>query len=136
MSLFGALPIATTGIDLAQTWIDATAGNIANADDTVATNQPVYQDQAVMATPLPSAQPNGIGQGVSASQVVLGSPNGELAYDPNSPLANAQGMVRHPTVDLGQQMVNLVMAQTDYQANVAVVNQAKAAYQSALTLGS
>jgi flagellar basal body rod protein FlgC len=33
-------------------------------------------------------------------------------------------------------MTNLVMAQTSYQANVAVVNQAKTAYQSALTLGS
>ena len=31
MSLFGALPIATSGIDAAQEWIDAIGGNIANA---------------------------------------------------------------------------------------------------------
>lgn len=136
MSLFGALPIASSGINVAQTWIDAAAGNIANANDVGPTSQAAYQEQSVVATPLPSAQSNGAGQGVVASRVLLGNPAGDLAYDPSSPLADKQGMVRHPAIDLGQQMVDLVMAQTSYQANVAVVNQAKAAYQSALTLGS
>ncbi|MDA8275807.1 MAG: flagellar basal-body rod protein FlgC [Actinomycetota bacterium] len=136
MSLFGAMPIARSGIDVAQTWIDAIGGNIANANDAVSPNQGAYATQYVVAQPLPSTQPSGAGQGVVASQVLLGSTAGQLAYQPNNPLANAQGMVRYPSVDLGQQLVDLVMAQTSYQANVAVVNQAKAAYQSALTLGS
>jgi len=136
MSLFGALPIASTGIDVAQAWIDTTAGNIANANDAVPTTQGAYQEQSLVASPLPSTQAGGLGQGVEASGVNLGSSLGTLAYDPGNPIANAQGMVRYPAVDLGQQMVDLVMAQNSYQANVAVVNQAKAAYQSALTLGS
>ncbi len=135
MSLFGALPIAATGIDAAQTWIDATAGNIANANDTTSTAKPAYQDQSVVATPLSPIGPNGVGQGVTTS-VLLGNPKGQLAYQPGNPLANAQGMVRYSGVNLGEQMVNLVMAQTNYQANVAVINQAKAAYQSALSLGT
>jgi flagellar basal-body rod protein FlgC len=135
MSLFGALPIATSGIDEAQTWISATAGNIANANDAVPTSQSAYETQYVQATALPSGQPGDPGQGVATS-VVLGSGAGDEVSDPGSPLADAQGMVRYPSVDLGDQMTNLVMAQTSYQANVAVVNQAKTAYQSALTLGS
>lgn len=136
MSLFGALPIASSGINLAQTWLDATAGNIANANDVVATSQSAYQEQSVVATPVASVQPNGVGQGVVASQVQLGSAAGKLAYDPANPLADKAGMVRYPSVDLAHEMVNMVMAQTSYQANVAVVTRAKAAYQSALTLGT
>jgi flagellar basal-body rod protein FlgC len=135
MSLFGALPIATTGIDAAQQWIDVTGGNIANADDTGPTSQGAYATQYVDAVPVGSTVPGSSGQGVRTS-VVLGSSEGAVESDPGNPMADANGDVRVATVDLGQQMVNLVMAQTSYQANVAVVNQAKTAYQSALTLGS
>jgi len=135
VSLFGALPIATTGIDAAQTWIDATGGNIANADDSGPTSQGTYATQYVDAVPIASTEPNGAGQGV-VTGVVLGSNEGEEVYDPGNPEADSQGMIRVANVDLGQQMVNLVMAQTSYQANVSVVNQAKTAYESALTLGS
>jgi flagellar basal-body rod protein FlgC len=135
VSLFGALPIATSGIDAAQTWIDATGGNIANADDSGPTSQGAYQTQYVEAVPVPSAEPNGAGMGVTTG-VVLGSSTGEEISDPGTPEADANGMIRVATVDLGQQMVNLVQAQTSYQANVSVVNQAKTAYESALTLGT
>jgi flagellar basal-body rod protein FlgC len=135
VSLFGALPIAASGIDAAQTWINATGGNIANADDSGPTSQGAYQTQYVDAVPLPSGQPGGAGQGVTTG-VVLGSNAGEEILDPGNPEADAKGMVRVASVDLGQQMVDLVMAQTSYQANVATVNQAKTAYESALTLGS
>jgi flagellar basal-body rod protein FlgC len=135
MSLFGALPIATTGIDAAQTWIDAIGGNIANANDSGPTSQGTYASQYVDASPVASSEPNGVGQGVSTN-VVLGSNVGTVISDPGNPQADSQGNIRVATVDLGQQMVDLVMAQTSYQANVAVVNQAKTAYQSALTLGS
>ncbi len=135
MSLFGALPIATSGIDAAQEWIDATGGNIANADDSGPTSEGTYQTQYVDAVPVPSGEPKGAGQGVATS-VQLGSNVGQEVYDPGNPNADSQGMIRVATVNLGQQMVNLVMAQTSYQANVSVVNQAKTAYQSALTLGT
>ena len=135
MSLFGALPIANSGIDLAQTWINATAGNIANANDAVSTSEGAYQTQYVEAQPVASSQANGAGQGVT-STVVLGDNQGQEELDPPNPLADANGMVRYPDVNMGQQMVNLVMAQTDYQANVSVINQAKTAYQSALQLGN
>lgn len=134
-SLFGALPIATSGIDAAQTWIDATGGNIANVDDSGPTSQGAYQTEYVDAVPVRSGQPGGAGQGVSTA-VTLGSSEGEVVPDPGNPEADSSGMIRVANVDLGQQMVNLVMAQTSYQANVSVVNQAKTAYQSALTLGT
>lgn len=134
MSLFSALDISGSGINASQTWINTTAGNIANANDTVATNSPVYATQ----TPFFQAvgQLGQVGDGVAVTSVQLGSSAGIVQYQPNSPLANSQGEVRVANVDMGSQMVHLIAAQTDYQANASALASAKTAYQSALTIGS
>ncbi len=66
---------------------------------------------------------------------VYGSAEGRLAYDPNNPLADEDGMVRMPDIDLGQQMSSLIMAQRAYQANAAVVDRARESYLAALQIG-
>jgi flagellar basal-body rod protein FlgC len=67
--------------------------------------------------------------------VALGSAEGRLTYQPDHPLADAQGYVRLPDVDLSSQMTQLIMAQRAYQANAAVVDRAKATYEAALQIG-
>jgi flagellar basal-body rod protein FlgC len=56
-------------------------------------------------------------------------------HEPAHPLADADGNVRYPDIDLGSQMTQLIMAQRGYQANLAVVDRAKDAYTAALQLG-
>lgn len=136
MSLFGAISTSSSGIDAAQTWIDAVAGNIANANDTVPTSQSAYQEEQPIFTPVAPTDPGAIGSGVEVSGVALGSGEGQLVSDPTSPLADSQGMVRTTSVDLGTQLVDLVQAQDTYEANSATMHQAITAYQSALTLGT
>ncbi len=134
MTMFGALPIAGSGMNADQVWIDAIGGNIANANDTAPGNVANYQAQYPVVTPAPASTASGIGNGATVTGVALGSAQGELAYDPGNPLADAQGYVSYPQVDMGAQLVDLVMAQTNYQANAAVATQAIQAYKSALTL--
>jgi flagellar basal-body rod protein FlgC len=45
-------------------------------------------------------------------------------------------MVRLPDIDLSDQMTQLILAQRGYQANLAVVDRARDAYQQALSLGT
>ena len=66
--------------------------------------------------------------------IALGSPAGVEEYDPSSPLADKQGMVRVTNVDLGQQMTDMMLAQRGYEANLATISQAETAYQAALGL--
>jgi flagellar basal-body rod protein FlgC len=56
-------------------------------------------------------------------------------YEPNHPLADEAGYVRYPDIDMASQMGQLIMAQRGYQANAAVVDRAKEAYQAALQIG-
>lgn len=136
MSLFQALPISASGMDVAHAWLDMIAGNIANANDIGVVGQPIYRSESPIAVPAPGGNPaGGIGAGVTMAGVALG-PGGSPAYDPTSPYANAQGYVQYPSVSMGSQLVDLVMAQDSYQSNVAVATHAISAYQSALTLGS
>jgi len=115
-------------MEVDQTWIDTIGGNLANADDVVKPGGKVFQAQYVDAQSAPSG-------GVQVSGIVLGSAKGQLVPGPGNPLANPQGMVEEPAMDMGTEMVGLVTAQSAYEANAAVISHATAAYQDALTIG-
>ena len=75
-------------------------------------------------------------EGVQVGGAVLsGKTEGRIVNEPTNPLADENGNVKYPDIDLGDQMGQLIMAQRAYQANLAVVDRAKDAYQSALQLG-
>jgi flagellar basal-body rod protein FlgC len=58
-----------------------------------------------------------------------------VTYEPDNPLADANGMVRRPDMDLADQMVYMQLAQRGYQANVASFDKAKEAYEAILGIG-
>jgi flagellar basal-body rod protein FlgC len=67
--------------------------------------------------------------------IQLGSDEGRLVYDPQSPLADEDGMVRYPDMDMGDQLTQLMVAQRGYQANLQVVDRARDVYLQALRIG-
>jgi flagellar basal-body rod protein FlgC len=58
-----------------------------------------------------------------------------VVYEPTNPLADEDGYVRYPDIDMASQMTQLIMAQRGYQANAAVVDRAKSSYEAALQIG-
>jgi flagellar basal-body rod protein FlgC len=103
-------------------------------NDVKPTSEAAFQQRFIQAQAV-GYSPNGIGSGAEVAGVTYGSAEGRLVSEPNNPLADANGMVRYPDVDLGEQMSQLLLAQRGYQANLAVVERAKDAYQQALELG-
>jgi flagellar basal-body rod protein FlgC len=67
--------------------------------------------------------------------VAFGSAEGVVVHDPDNPLADTDGNVRRPDIDLGAQMAQMMMAQRAYQANLSVVDRAKESYIAAINLG-
>ena len=134
-SIWSAIDIAGSGVNVDQTWIDTIGGNIANMNDAVTPGKSVYRAQYVDASEvLQGSGTNTEGDGVQVAAVTLGPSTGTLAYQPNDPIANAQGEVELPTVDLATQLTSLVQAQTSYQANAEVMTNAKNAYQAILNI--
>ena len=132
MAIFGAIETSNTGLQLHRKWMDAVSDNIANINTAVNGDANAFQERYIQAV---AADYTDIGGGIKASYATFGSTQGRLVQDPTNPLANAAGYVRYPDIDLGQQMTYLIQAQRGYQANLAVVDRARDAYQSALQIG-
>jgi flagellar basal-body rod protein FlgC len=128
MGAFDTLNIASSSLGMHQTWLDALANNIANANTVVSTDQDAFQAQMVIAQ-------SKVGGGVDVKGIALSDPNGRMEYAPDSPLADEDGYVKAPDMDMGTQMSELVMAQRGYQASVQVTKYAQDSYSSALTIG-
>jgi len=128
MGAFEMLRIANTSLGMHQTWLDALANNIANSNTLTSTDQDAFQAQMVRA----QARTDG---GVDVAGIELGDPEGRLVYAPDNPLADENGMVRAPDIDMGSQMSQLVMAQRGFQASVSVTKNAQDTYNSALQIG-
>ena len=128
MPAFEMLRIANTSLGMHQTWLDALAHNISNANTMRPTDQDAFQAQMVVA----QARNDG---GVDVAEIRLSDAEGRLHYAPDDPQADATGMVRGPEIDMGSQMSQLVMAQRGYQASVQVTKNAQDNYSSALQIG-
>lgn len=128
MGAFDLLGIAHSSLTTHQTWLDALSHNIANASTARPTDQTAFQAQFVMTEAVESG-------GVRVSGVALGDPEGRLVHDPDHPLADEDGYVRMPDVDMASQMSQLIMAQRGFQAQTAVVRNAQDVYSSALSIG-
>jgi flagellar basal-body rod protein FlgC len=128
MGAFDMLGIAGSGLSMHQAWLDCLSFNIANVNTAKPTSGPAFQAQFAMAQDVE-------GGGVRVSGIALGDPTGRLVHDPDHPLADADGYVRMPDIDLGSQMSQLIMAQRGFQAQTSVIRNAQDVYSSALSIG-
>ena len=73
--------------------------------------------------------------GVRVARVIDDPSPLRLQHDPKNPLANADGYVSMPNVNVVEEMVNMISASRSYQANVEVLNTAKTMMLKTLTIG-
>jgi flagellar basal-body rod protein FlgC len=128
MSMFSAIGIAQSGIGTYKAWIDATADNVSNANTARRTDQPAFQARRIV---VAAAE----GGGVEVTRAAFGDPAGRLISDPTNPLADAQGMVKMPEMNLSDEMTSLIIAQRAYSANVTAFERARDGYLRELEIG-
>ena len=128
MSNFGALGVSGSALRVFRTWMDSVGDNIANVNTARGTNEEAFRARYVVASAVETG-------GVAVRGIEFGNAEGRLVHQPDHPLADDEGMVRMPDVDLGDQMTQLMVAQRGYQANLAVVDRARASYLQALRSG-
>ena len=136
MTIFPVFDTASSALKTNRVWMDAISDNLANVNTVRPYDQPAFQARYVEAQQLPSnpGDPIGVGGGVEVASIQYGDSKGIERYEPGNPLANAQGIVRSPNVDVGQNMTDLIIAQRAYQLNLAVVDRASQSYQQAIQI--
>jgi flagellar basal-body rod protein FlgC len=132
MGVFDSLGIAASGLLAHRKWLDAVSDNIANINTATSTDKSAFKERFIEAQAVDYGSGEG---GVRVATAQFGSGAGRVVYEPENPLADKQGYVKYPDIDLGDQMTQLLMAQRGYQANLAVVDRATQTYQAALRLG-
>ncbi|QAY60078.1 flagellar basal-body rod protein FlgC [Microbacterium protaetiae] len=126
---FDAIGIAGTGLTVHRKWLDALSDNIANINTAVAPDDTAFRERYVRVTT------SDLSPGAYVAGVSLGSAEGRLVQEPDNPLADENGNVRYPDIDLADQMAQLILAQRGYEANAGVVDRARNTYEAALQIG-
>lgn len=139
MSLFASLSIAGSGMSAEAERLSAVASNIANANSAANGGQPyrarevVFQAASVYGDDDAEAPSRGMA-GVRVAAVVESAAPTHTVYDPSSSYADASGYVQMPNVNPVDEMVNMISAQQDYQANLEAFNVAKTLALRTLTI--
>jgi flagellar basal-body rod protein FlgC len=133
MAMFGAIDAASSGASVARVWLDAISDNVANVNTVRPAGEEPFRARMVVARSVDGA--NGVGQGVATAGIISKPGEPVRAYDPGNPLADENGYVTRPLVDLTEEMTNLLIATRTYQANLSVIDRARDAYMAALQIG-
>ena len=139
MSLFSTMAISGSGMSAESERLSATASNLANANSAVNSGGQPFKAREVVFQAVAAGDggdaANSVGMaGVRVAAVVESDAPERSVYDPGSTFADANGYVKMPNVNAVDEMVNMISAQQDYQANLEAFNVAKTLAMRTLTI--
>jgi flagellar basal-body rod protein FlgC len=143
MALGNVFNIAGSGMSAQSVRINTTASNLANAqtasssiDETYRARKPVFAATYNKAMDLNAPQENADSEaGVRVMGIVESDAPLQPRYEPHHPMANDEGYVYYPNVNVVEEMTDMISASRSFQVNVEVMNNAKQMVQRVLTLG-
>lgn len=135
MSLFSVFNVAGSALSAQTVRLNATASNLANADSAAATEQDVYRARHPVFTEFRAALDATAGSGVRVAGIVEDTTPAQRRFAPDHPLANDEGYVFFPDINVVEEMADMISASRNYQNNVEVVNTSKQLLLNLLRLG-
>lgn len=129
MPVDSVLDVARDGLSYERLRLDAASRNIAAANVAV----PAGQDAMLWRVGSGDGFDQLLGQGGGLEQAPVAS---RTVHDPGNPLADANGQVRFPQVDLVQEMTTLMTASRGYEANVRSFNLLRSMLLRSLEIGA
>lgn len=137
MSLFNVMSISSTGMEAESVRLNTTASNIANAnsvsssyDETYKARHPVFAAELARAS---NEQSKGVG--VQVKGIVESDAPLQVEYAPNNPMADKDGYIYKPNVNIVEEMANMMSASKGYETNVQVADTTKRLFRQVLQLG-
>jgi flagellar basal-body rod protein FlgC len=135
MNVLSATAITASALEAEKMRVDITSQNIANAHTTKGLDGKPYQRRVVAFESVLNEQMGQNLQGVRVSEIKRDQSPGEVLYNPEHPHADEEGNVQMPNVNIAYEMVDMVTASRSYEANLAVVRNARQMANQALSIG-
>ncbi|HTC44493.1 MAG TPA: flagellar basal body rod protein FlgC [Steroidobacteraceae bacterium] len=141
MSSFKIFDIAGSGLSAQSVRLNTVASNLANADSVSGDPSTVYKARHPVFQAVQQQLQGAAGletqseAAVKVAGIVESKAPAQMRYDPGNPLANAQGNVYAPNVNVIEEMTDMISASRAYQDNVEVMNTSKDLMLATLKLG-
>ncbi|WP_394128815.1 flagellar basal body rod protein FlgC [Shewanella maritima] len=137
MSLFNIFNVSGSGMSAQTVRLNTTASNIANAESVSSSSDQTYRARhPVFEAELARAQGQ---QSPAASVKVAGIVESDKPllkeFSPSHPMADADGFIYKPNVNVMEEMANMISASRSYQMNVQVADATKSMLQQTLRMG-
>ena len=145
MSSFKIFDIAGSGLSAQSVRLNTVASNLANADSVSGDPSTVYKARhpvfeavkaAVAAQSFGTQGTDAANSAVRVRGIVESTAAPSERYEPGNPLANQDGNVYSPNVNVIEEMTDMISASRAYQNNVEVMNTSKELMLATLKLGS
>lgn len=137
MSIFNIFDVSGSGMSAQSVRLNTTASNIANADavsssidKTYRARHPIFEAEMAKATHMQQSS-----QSVAVTGIVESDKPLLKEFSPNHPLADGDGFIYKPNVNVMEEMTNMISASRSYQMNVQVADAAKSMLQQTLRIG-
>ena len=136
MSLLSIFDVSGSALSAQTVRLNLISSNLANANSISSSVEQTYRSrQPVFAEMVEGVDGNRSAAGVRVLGVVESDAPLRLEYAPDHPLANEEGYISLPNVNVIEEMANLISASRSYETNVEVVNQSKNIMTQLLRMG-
>lgn len=136
-NLFSIFNTSASALTAQSVRLNTVASNLANATVAAGSPETTYQPKQVLfQTVLDREDPTNPAMPVRVSGIVTAPTPAVATYQPNHPLANAEGYVFMPAISVVEEMANMMTAARNYEANVEVINTTRQLIQRALQIGA
>ncbi|HTW95693.1 MAG TPA: flagellar basal body rod protein FlgC [Tepidisphaeraceae bacterium] len=132
--MFDILDMSASALSAQRTRMDTIAGNIANIDTTHDASGKVDPYRRRFVVFAPGQAGDAAAPGVHVASIQQDESPFIRKYDPGNPDADKSGYVSYPNIDLSIEFVNALEASRAYEANVTMMENAKAMINSSLRL--
>lgn len=143
MSLTSIFDVAGSAMSAQSIRLNTTASNLANANSASSSVGTVYRarhpvfaaiQNQVNSTAFPSMSDQATA-GVQVLEIVESAADLKPRYEPDHPMADEEGFVYYPNVNVVEEMTDMISASRSFQMNVEVMNSAKSMMQRVLAIG-
>ena len=139
IKLLPGVESAASALQAERIRLEVISQNIANANTTKTVDGTPYQRQVVKFETLLQdklgANSETVPQLLRVAKITKDTKPPEMVYQPGHPDADKNGMVAYPNVKIHEEMADLIASSRTFEANLAVIKNARALTMQTLSIG-
>jgi flagellar basal-body rod protein FlgC len=139
INLLTGIESSASALDAERMRMDIISQNIANVNTTKGADGKPYQRQEVVFENVLQSQQaldGALPQSIRIARVQKDTSPPRLVYNPGHPDADGNGMVAMPNINMHREMVDMIASSRSYEANLAVVKNARTIALQALSIAT